>query len=84
MSKQSKAKEDQGYVPKAIPETCGACRSCVPVMGEVMRYKDDSFAIGGTHLVSEQVSQKCGIGGFAVKKMGTCSMWQVMPDNSEK
>lgn len=85
MSKQSKAKEDQKYVPKAIPKTCGVCRNCAPVMGEVLRYKDPlNYTMGGTHMVSEQVSQKCGIGGFAVKKMGTCSMWlPLLPDNAE-
>lgn len=83
MSKQSKAKEDQNYVQKAIPQTCNVCGSCVPVMGEVLRYKaPDSCTMGETHLVSEQVSQKCGIGGFAVKKMGTCRWWLPLPDNA--
>ena len=84
MSKQSKAKVDQDYVPKAIPQACGVCRNCAPVMGEVLRYKDPWRSSEGTHKVSEQVSQKCGIGGFAVKKMGTCSMWlPLLPDNAK-
>ena len=68
-------------MPKAIPQTCGVCRHCVPVMAEVLRYKDDFM--GGTHMVSQQVSQKCGVGDFAVKKMGTCSLWvPLMPDTA--
>lgn len=85
MSKQQQCKDKQQYVPKAIPQTCGACRHCVPVMGEVLMYKDPlKYAMGGTHVISQQVSQKCGIGGFVVKKMGTCSVWvPLLPDNAE-
>lgn len=90
MSTQSQAKKEQDYVPKAIPQTCGVCRNCVALMGDVLRYKDtfrykdtSNYTSGGTHLVREQVSQKCGIGGFVVKKMGTCAMWlPPVPDNA--
>lgn len=75
MNKQSEAKEKQGYISKAIPQTCGVCQHCKPVMGDVLRYKDNQSYLSGTHIVSEQVSQKCAIGGFTVKKMGTCKMW---------
>ena len=83
MSKQSQAKEAQQYVPKVIPQTCGVCRNCEPVMGEVMRYKDPTYTSDGTHMATEKVSQKCSIGGFAVKKMGSCSMWlPLLPNNA--
>lgn len=80
MSKQQEAKQRQDYVAKAIPQTCSVCIHCAPVMGDVLRYKDrTNFTTGGTHMVVEQVSQKCGIGGFAVKKMGSCSLWAGVP-----
>nr|WP_315491635.1 hypothetical protein [uncultured Rhodoferax sp.] len=82
MSKKLSAKEEQHYAPKAIPQTCGVCRNCVPVMGDVLMYKNPKSFTEGTHMVSTQTSQKCGIGNFAVKKMGTCSMWlPLLPDN---
>lgn len=74
MSKQSVAKITQGYVAKVVPMTCSNCQHCEPVMGEVLRYKDPARASDGTHLVSEPVSQRCAIGGFAVKKLGSCDL----------
>lgn len=78
MSKQTAAKAKQGYTPKAIPHTCGNCRHCVPVMGEILAYKDPLSFTSGTHMVAAQVSQKCGIGEFAVKKMGACDVYEVL------
>ncbi len=84
MSKQSDAKEAQQYVAKAPPQTCGVCRNCVPVIGAVLIYKNPKSIADGTHYVDTQVAQKCGIGGFAVKKMGTCRMWlSLLPDNAK-
>lgn len=75
MTKSAKAKKEQDYTPKLIPQTCGVCQHCAPVMGQVLRYIDPDSYLSGTHMVSEPVSQKCGIGGFAVKKMGSCGLW---------
>jgi hypothetical protein len=73
MSKQSEAKEKQGYVEKFIPTVCSNCAHCQPVMGERLGYIDPNSWTKGTHMAQTQVSQKCGIGGFAVKKMGSCA-----------
>lgn len=65
MSKQAEAKEQQGYTPKAEPRTCATCRHfqfATLVSREWCGkeyYKDTNL--------------RCGIGGFAVKKMGTCN-----------
>ena len=66
MSKQSEAKEKQGYTPKATPRTCATCGHFQ--MDTVER---ESFGQKWT----EDKNLRCGIGGFAVKKMATCNMW---------
>jgi len=68
MSKQSEAKEKQGYVPKAIPQTCGNCAHFMSDKVEREGY------FGGSYV--DEKSMRCGIGGFAVKKMGTCNEWK--------
>lgn len=60
MSKQSDAKKQQGYVAKAIPKTCVNCSS----------FLFETFNRNGW---SEEKNLRCGIGGFAVKKMGSCN-----------
>jgi hypothetical protein len=64
MSKQSEAKIKQGYVPKAIPQTCANCASL-----EILPQTSDFSAAG----------LRCKIGGFAVKKMGTCNEFSGKP-----
>lgn len=66
MSKQSEAKEKQGYVPKAIPQTCG---NCAHFTSNVVR-RSGYFGI-----YEEESGLRCSIGGFAVKKNGTCNEW---------
>lgn len=61
MSKQSDAKEKQGYVAKAVPRTCSMCA----------RFTKDtetksSVWVGETYTVDSNL--RCSIGGFAVKK----------------
>jgi len=73
MSKQTDAKEKQGYVAKVIPMTCSNCTHCEPVMGERLAYIDPTCSAKGTHMAPTQVGQKCGIGGFSVKKLGSCN-----------
>ena len=75
MSKQSEAKIRQDYTPKLIPQVCSNCAS----------YKCDStkheHAFGSYVKVS---NQRCGIGGFAVKKTGSCAEWSgISEENAE-
>jgi len=69
MSKQSEAKERQGYTPKAIPirQTCANC----------VNYKSDitekAGIFGGVY--RKESNRRCTLGGFAVKKSGTCLEW---------
>jgi hypothetical protein len=67
MSKQSEAKEKQGYVPKAIPQTCGNCGHFLSTKAKCAGY------FGGEYI--DEKNLRCGVGGFAVKKMGTCNEW---------
>lgn len=68
MSKQSKAKEEQGYVAKAVPMTCGNCAHFES------DFKNSTGYFGGGY--QTEINLRCGIGGFAVKKMGTCSRFE--------
>lgn len=67
MSKQSEAKAKQGYVPKAIPQTCMHCAHFASEMKACAGY------FGGAY--TEERNLHCSLGGFAVKKMGTCNEW---------
>jgi hypothetical protein len=60
MSRQSEAKAKQGYVPK--PQTCS---NCLHFHSEIVDRK----------YLGEEKNLRCGIGGFAVKKMATCNEW---------
>lgn len=59
MSKQSHAKAIQGYRVK--PDTCATCIHYQSKIDHVMAYQVES-------------EKRCGLGGFAVNKMGTCNM----------
>ena len=73
MSKQSDAKERQMYTPKFVPMTCSNCAHVVPVMGQRLVYVNPYRSIEGTRMADVEVGQRCGLGGFAVKKMGSCN-----------
>lgn len=67
MSKQSEAKARQCYIPKAVPNVCGNCAyfaSDKTPMG-------NPFGSSWTH----ENNMRCRLGGFAVRKMGTCNEW---------
>ena len=64
MSKQQKAKEAQEYTPKAQPKFCSAC----------MHYRSE-FVTNQWNYVEEKAI-RCGIGGFVIKKQGTCNKWE--------
>jgi len=64
MSKQSDSKEKQGYNPKAAQRTCSTCTY----------YQSD---IRPDEYNMER-NIRCGLGGFAVKKMGLCNEWEAI------
>ena len=70
MSKQSEAKAKQMYVPKATPQVCMNCAS-------FQFEKITKTEYGSTW--TEERGLNCAIGGFAVKKMGTCNEWSGKP-----
>lgn len=70
MSRQSEAKEKQGYMPKAIPQICSNCK----------HYKSETAEKSGFYGPwIKETNIRCGIGGFAVKKQGTCKEWKGQP-----
>jgi hypothetical protein len=74
MSKQSEAKSAQRYSPKPVLPTCGNCA----------HFKSDKSQregmFGGIYV--DETNLRCGIGCFAVKKMGSCSMF-TLPTEAE-
>lgn len=71
MSKQTEAKTKQGYVPKLTPQACMNCAS----------FKFDMVPTNYPpgYAQEKQGNLRCAIGGFAVKKMGTCDEWKPQP-----
>lgn len=83
MSAQSIAKAAQGYKDKPLVRTCATCahflsdmklpewmvdRNAIRAAQGARPFYDDSYAI--------EKNKRCGIGGFAVKKMGTCKQFK--------
>lgn len=65
MSKQSEAKETQGYNPKPILPMCSNCKY----------YESDMVVVNGFYGdFKEEKNIHCGIGGFAIKKQGNCKL----------
>jgi len=64
MSKQQDAKTAQGYTPKAEPTTCG---NCIHFRSELDAPEKYGY--------QKEINIRCGLGGFAVKKLGTCNQW---------
>lgn len=66
MSKQSEAKSSQKYDPKPTHAVCANCAHYT---------SDKSSTIGwGGQIFEGERCLRCVLGGFAVKKGGTCSM----------
>lgn len=67
MSRQTEAKERQGYDPKPQAMVCGNCRhyssSTVTVKG----------VFGEDHYLEKE--KNCTKGQFSVKKTATCNLW---------
>lgn len=79
MSAQSIAKAAQGYEPKPVSSTCGNCERfksdrVLPAWRE--RQNQHVKSLGRKALWGDQntveKNLRCTLGGFAVKKMGTC------------
>lgn len=65
MSKQTVAKAAQGYVPKAIPQTCMNCdHFSIDIVSRIGWDKREYF---------DEKNMRCTFGGFAVTKMATCN-----------
>lgn len=83
MSKQSEAKERQQYTPKFIAGTCGncfhfACEIALPAWMARQNY----VAMGEGKVLpwnikeyGQEGNRRCTLGGFAVKKAGSCTEW---------
>lgn len=68
MSKQSELKAKQGYVSKAAPRTCQNCSYFE--FDRVQIRKPTEWDAEGWF---EDKNLRCTLGGFTVKKMGTCN-----------
>lgn len=77
MSKQQQAKEAQGYQEK--PRNCGNCahRAYEVVLSEWMRHTNSiqRREIYSADRHGSERNQRCGIGGFAIKKTASCAKW---------
>jgi len=79
MSQQSDAKKAQDYVDKHQPGVCGRCvhmtrESVLPAwMAEQNKVVSDKWNVA-TYGVEK--NRRCTIGGFAVKKMGSCNRFK--------
>ena len=75
MSRQSEAKESQGYSKK--PANCG---NCVNFKSEMTSFPPSYYWPEGQTL---EKNLRCGIGGFAVARNGNCTLWdRAAPENS--
>jgi hypothetical protein len=68
MSKQSEAKEKQGYVEKFVPTVCSNCAHYT--FDRVQTQEGTTWRPEGWFA---DKNLRCGIGGFAVKKTGSCA-----------
>lgn len=64
MSKQSKAKENQGYSQGGMK-----CSNCSMFSSEIVQ-KETSY---GTR--EQEKNLRCAVGGFAIKKNACCTLW---------
>lgn len=64
MSKQSDAKKSQNYNPKPIPAECSNCFNFKKERTQTNEWLGKKYY--------RDKNLRCGIGGFAVKKKGTC------------
>jgi hypothetical protein len=67
MSKQSKAKELQGYKDKAPPKSCVACKHFASTTTEETGHYGTWY---------KESNLRCLIGNFAVKKTAVCNKFE--------
>lgn len=77
MSKQSDAKKKQNYQAKPIPKTCANCKHFL--FDTVKTHEGTTWRPEGWFA---DKNLRCGIGGFAVKKMGTCDSVEMKAPNA--
>ena len=65
MSKQSEAKERQGYVPKITPMVCSNCKNFDSVVTQ------EPSQYGGTW--AKETGMRCRLGGFKAMRTGSCN-----------
>lgn len=65
VSKQSEARVRQGYVAKVLPMVCSNCKHYES------KVTTREGVLGGVW--HDESEKRCGLGGFAVKKMGGCN-----------
>lgn len=69
---KSKAKVAQGYTPKAIPQTCMNCANFASdLVPRVSTWDSVTYF--------DEKNVRCMLGGFVVKKMGTCNEFAGKP-----
>ncbi len=69
MSKQSEAKERQGYIQKPVPRTCANCKHYSSDMSSYLGWDKQEYF--------REENIRCSIGGFAIKKMATCNEFEL-------
>ena len=75
MSKQSEAKERQGYDPNPVPATCSNCRYFTFEMREYEGWDRKMY--------TEQRKLRCALGGFAVKKRACCKQHEMAQETQK-
>lgn len=65
MSKKANLKTEQGYEPKPIFAMCSNCKN----------FKSDHETTTYGYVAEKNI--RCGIGGFAIKKQGTCKFHEL-------
>jgi hypothetical protein len=78
MSKQSEAKQSQGY--RTDPQNCGNCknRQCDKALPDWMRRENERSVrpVWSVESYGQESKQRCGLGGFAIRKTATCTRWE--------
>lgn len=74
MSKQSEAKEKQGYIAKPVARVCA---NCAYYRSDVVEHPPYYSWSKPYH---EEKNRRCDIGGFAVNKTATCNHWLLAQD----
>jgi len=64
----AKAKEVQGYDPKPEPAVCSKCKHFTSERTERIGWDSRTYV--------DEKKLRCGIGGFAIKKMGSCNLFE--------